>query len=70
MIGVHYCLRCKNFIEGDEHNADTWKCKAFPDGIPYERYAFMNVFNRLHCNNGIGHEEKVEENPEYIFPKN
>ena len=33
MIGRQPCMRCANFIEG-ERSPFTWKCKAFPDGIP------------------------------------
>ena len=40
MIGMHECLRCENFISG-ERSPYTWKCRAFPDGIPYERVLKM-----------------------------
>jgi len=53
-----FCLRCKNFIGYDDIlDADTWKCSAFPDGIPYERYSGINDDNCQHCNNGIGFEQ-------------
>lgn len=61
MIGRHICEMCKNLIEiGD--NADDWKCNAFPDGIPYEVYAYINHWNPpKDCNNGIGFEPKEKQ---------
>ena len=41
MIGRQPCMRCANFIEG-ERSPFTWKCKAFPDGIPYEHFAYID----------------------------
>lgn len=60
MIGMHECLRCENFISG-ERSPYTWKCKAFPDGIPYERFSNINESNRDYCNNGIGFVPQKEE---------
>ena len=55
-IGLHPCLRCKNFIEEAEYkNGDLGKCKAFPDGIPDNVYAYMHHYDKPeNCNNGIG----------------
>lgn len=70
MFIVHACKKCKNFISGDRYDPDTWKCKAFPKGIPYETYAYISSLNPpTDCNNGIGYEKKIEENSEYIVPK-
>lgn len=57
-MGKLPCLLCKNFVELAEHNHKEFgKCKAFPDGIPYEHYAFMHHGDRpKECNNGIGFE--------------
>ena len=60
MIGMHECLRCENFISG-ERSPYTWKCRAFPDGIPYERFSNINESNRDYCNNGIGFVPQKEE---------
>ncbi len=60
MIGKHECLRCKNFISG-ERSPYTWKCKAFQDGIPYERFSNISDLNRTDCNKGIGFEPKQED---------
>lgn len=69
MIGEHACRRCKNFFP-EEDIFDEWKCNAFPNGIPYEHFTFMNNFNPpKNCNNGIGYEKKIENNPKYIVPK-
>lgn len=69
MISIPRCVRCANFLS-QKNITDDWKCKAFPEGIPYEHYAFMNHWNPPeNCNNSIGYEKKVEENPEYIVPK-
>lgn len=61
MIGKHECLRCENFISG-ERLPFTWKCKAFPDGIPYEHFALIDEKRRENCNNGIGFEPYEEKN--------
>lgn len=60
MISVPRCIRCENFFPRKD-KTDEWKCKAFPNGIPYEHYAFMNHFHPPQdCNNGIGYKEKAE----------
>ena len=61
MIGRQPCMRCSNFIEG-ERSPFTWKCKAFPDGIPYEHFAYIDDEKRKNCNNGIGFEPDEEQN--------
>ena len=42
----------------------TWKCRAFPDGIPEVKPAFITGDPCIDCNNGIGFEpEKKEKSP-------
>lgn len=61
MFITHPCKKCKHFISGDKYDPDTWKCKAFPENIPYEIYAYINSLNPpKECNNGIGYKEKAE----------
>jgi len=57
-MGLHPCLRCKNFIErvGNE-KGELGRCTAFPDGIPFETYVYMHHWDKPeNCNNGIGFE--------------
>lgn len=61
MIGKHICLRCENFISRDG-SPFTWKCRAFPNGIPYERFSNISESNRENCNNGIGFVPKKDDN--------
>lgn len=37
MIKIPRCFSCKNFLNHDEP-ADTYRCAAFPDGIPDEEF--------------------------------
>ena len=60
MIGKHICLRCENFISRG-NSPFTWKCKAFPDGIPYERFSNISENNRNQCNKDIGFIQKNED---------
>lgn len=60
MITIHKCLRCKNFLDGDLRNL-TAKCKAFPDGIPEMKIAFISRDECVDCNNGIGFENRLSE---------
>lgn len=66
MIGRHTCKLCKNFISGNRFSDEKGcQCKAFPDKIPYETYAFIRNWDApKNCNNGIGFEpnEEVAEN--------
>lgn len=64
MFGKHLCLQCKNFLEEAPLMSDEFgKCKAFPSGIPYKVYAFMDNWNEpKNCNNGIGFEKAEDEN--------
>lgn len=55
MIGKFKCLRCKNYLEGLPRDYSI-KCKAFPDGIPEEKLAFIDFDSCVDCNNGIGFE--------------
>lgn len=57
-MGKHPCFRCKNFIEKAEHQSGEFgRCKAYPDGIPYEVFAYMDYWDKPeNCNNGIGFE--------------
>ena len=63
-MGKLPCLLCKNFLELAEPNSEEFgKCKAFPDGIPYEHYAFMHHGDRpKECNNNIGFEPEEDNN--------
>ena len=64
MIGKHLCLQCKNFIEcAPRRSGEFGQCRAFPKGIPYEVYAYMDNWNKpKNCNNGIGFEAEEEHN--------
>lgn len=62
MIGRFKCQMCKNFLTPDKHVKD-WKCKAFPDGIPEMKIAYITRDPCIDCNNGIGFERE-EENTE------
>ena len=66
MIGMHECLRCENFISG-ERSPYTWKYRAFPDGIPYERFSNINESNRDYCNNGIDFVSQKEKTASKMF---
>lgn len=55
------CNLCKNFLSGEFLNPSTWKCKAFPDGIPEMKIAFLSEDDCTDCNNGIGFEQ-TEQN--------
>jgi hypothetical protein len=52
---------CKNFISG-ELMPNTWKCKAFPDGIPATKIESITRDPCIDCNNGIGYERAEDEN--------
>lgn len=58
MTGRLLCLRCKQFIERvPAQTVGLGKCKAFPDGIPYDVFAYINYDNKPKiCNNGVGFE--------------
>ena len=60
MIGRFKCEMCKNFLSGGLM-PDTWKCSAFPDGIPERKIAFITYDPCVNCNNGIGFEPKEDE---------
>lgn len=60
MIGSFKCQRCKNFLSGDIM-PETWKCKAFPVGIPEMKIAFITHDDCVDCNNGIGFEPKEKQ---------
>ena len=55
MIGKFKCEKCKNFISGGIM-PNTWKCKAFPKGIPEMKIAYIDFDSCENCNNGIGFE--------------
>lgn len=57
-MGTHPCLRCRQFLERASNDAgELGKCEAFPNGIPYEVYAYMHHDSQpTECNNGIGFE--------------
>ena len=58
MMGQHPCLRCKHFLEeAPLGKVEIGKCEAFPNGIPYEVFAYMSLSGKpQNCNNGIGFE--------------
>ena len=53
----HPCTRCINSfdIEGDYGSS---RCKAFPEGIPYEFLWKKDVTKLKECNNGYKFEEE------------
>ena len=65
-MGKHPCLRCKNFIERIENaNGDLGRCKAYPEGIPYNVYAYMKHWDKpSNCNTGIGFESDEQNTGE------
>ncbi|MBQ8567707.1 MAG: glutamyl-tRNA amidotransferase [Oscillospiraceae bacterium] len=54
-------MRCKNYIDGELRDYSA-RCKAFPDGIPEMKLAYISYETCIDCNNGIGFEP---ENIEY-----
>ena len=60
MIGKIKCLRCNNFISGQLRDYSA-KCKAYPDGIPERKLAFITYDPCINCNNGIGFEPIEDE---------
>ena len=61
MIGQHLCKRCKRFLN-TESSMNNLKCECYPNGIPYEVYAYINPFNPPRtCNNGKGYVPKEKE---------
>lgn len=61
MIGRFKCEMCKNFISGGI-TIDAWRCKAYPDGIPEKKIAFITFDLCINCNNGIGFEPEEQHN--------
>lgn len=63
LIGRFKCEYCNIFLTGGLMPG-TWKCRAFPDGIPEVKPAFITGDPCIDCNNGIGFEpEKKEKSP-------
>lgn len=63
LIGKFKCMRCENYISGRPRDLSI-KCRAFPDGIPEMKLAFITGDPCIDCNNGIGFEpEKKEKSP-------
>lgn len=60
MIGRFKCQMCKNFLSGNVM-PDTWKCKAFPDGIPQKKIMFISRDDCINCNKGIGFEQEDDD---------
>lgn len=54
------CLQCNNYL-GGEAVPLTMKCKAFPDGIPEIKLAYISRDPCINCNNGIGFEKQEDE---------
>lgn len=67
MIGRCKCQMCKNFLTPDKRVVD-WKCRAFPDGIPELKIAYITWDTCDDCNNGIGFEREDELNNETKAP--
>ncbi len=61
MIGKFKCEKCKNFISG-EIMPNTWKCRAYPNGIPEIKIAYLSKDPCINCNNGIGFEPEEQHN--------
>ena len=61
MIGRFKCEMCKNFLSGGI-TIDAWKCKAYPNGIPELKIAYITFDSCVNCNNGIGFEPIEEVN--------
>ena len=61
MIGKFKCEKCKNFISG-EIMPNTWKCHAYPNGIPEIKIAYLSKDPCINCNNGIGFEPEEQNN--------
>lgn len=55
MIGTFKCLLCKNYISGRPRDLSI-NCKAFPNGIPEMKLAYIDYDSCTDCNNGIGFE--------------
>lgn len=55
----HPCTRCKNSMQRDMSKPYGMpRCKAFPNGIPYE-YSWVKDVTKLdECNNGYKFEEE------------
>ncbi len=54
----HPCTRCINAIKRDPSIPyGSPRCKAFPDGIPYEHNHLKDVTKLEECNNGYKFEE-------------
>lgn len=51
---------CENFISGS-FDPRTWRCKAFPNGIPDSKIAKITRDPCVNCNNGIGFVKKEED---------
>lgn len=49
------CTSCKHF---KSNNDNTYKCDAFPEGIPKEYFwGIVDVEKELECNNSVKFEE-------------
>ena len=60
MIGRHKCQLCINTFNPNERPLDL-KCKAFPEGIPERKIAYIQRDPCTDCNNGIGFKP-IEKN--------
>ena len=55
------CVRCKNSFENTKMGRT--RCKAFPNGIPYEYLWKIDVTELEECNNGYKFEEEGIKSP-------
>lgn len=61
MIGRVKCQMCRNLTSGGLM-PETWRCKAFPNGLPERKIMFLTRDTCENCNNGIGFEPKDDQN--------
>ncbi len=61
MIGRLKCSWCLNRIHANT-NDDTWKCKAFPEGIPEDKLMYITRDPCIDCNGGFGFEPDENDN--------
>ena len=61
MIGKIKCELCEHFLDTTSSPSD-WKCKAFPDGIPAKKIAYIDFDKCDNCQNGIGFKLAEDKN--------
>lgn len=58
MIKIPWCFSCKHY--SDKEPADTYKCDAFPDGIP-NATLFRTPSKEQECAPGYHYEGEMEK---------